>query len=148
MEKPDFSESNFAYDVFISYRQKEPDKSWVRNFLVPRLQTAGIQVCIDFLSFRLGSSLLLEMTRAVEQSRYTLAIVSPSYLTSNFAELENIMAEHLGLETKQPRLIVIMREECVPRLSIRMRLCLDMTDEDRIDEEILHLISLLLSQYT
>jgi hypothetical protein len=69
------------------------------------------------------------MARAVEQSRYTIAVLSPAYLESNFTEIENIMAEHLGLETAELRLVGVMRERCKPRLGIRSRLWLDMTDD-------------------
>jgi len=117
----------FVYDVFISYRQEEPGRSWVRDTLRPRLEAEGLKVCIDYRDFRLGSPLVLEMARAVEQSRYTLAILTEAYLTSNFTELENVLAEHLGLERSQRRLLAVMRETCKPRLGIRARLWLDMT---------------------
>ena len=75
---------SFAYDVFISYRHHEPDLTWVRTTLLPRLRVAGLKVCIDYDCFRLGAPLVLEMARAVEQSRYTVAVLSPAYLR-NFA---------------------------------------------------------------
>jgi hypothetical protein len=120
----------FAYDVFVSYRHQEPDRTWVRETLVPRLRAAGLAVCIDHECFRLGEALVLEMARAVEQSRYTLAILTPGYLRGNFAELENVLAEHLGLEQGQRRLLLAMREPCKPRLGMRARLWLDLTDSD------------------
>jgi hypothetical protein len=130
----------FIYDVFISYRQKEPDRSWVRKTLRPRLEAQGLRVCTDHLNFRLGAPLVLEMARAVEQSRYTLAVLSPSYLTSNFTELENVMAEHLGLEKSQRRLLAVLREPCTPRLGMRARLCLDMTDDNELELNVQRLI--------
>lgn len=120
---------SFAYDVFISYRHQEPELSWVRKTLLPRLRAEGLNVCIDHDCFRLGAPLVLEMARAVEQSRYTLAVLSPAYLRSNFAELEGVLAEHLGLEQGQRRLLMIVREPCTPRLGMRARLWLDMTDD-------------------
>src|SRR3712207_8934155 len=41
----------------------------------------------------------------------SLAVVSASYLKSNFTELENVLAEHLGLEQTQRRLLAMMRED-------------------------------------
>jgi len=119
---------DFDYDVFVSYRRAEPDRGWVHGRLVPRLRADGLLVCIDDDSFRLGAPLVLEMERAVQASRYTLAVVSPQYLASNFTELENVLAEHLGLERTERRLVVVMRELTWPRLSMRARLSLDMTD--------------------
>ena len=56
---------------------------------------------------------------AVEQSRYTLAILSPVYLISNFANLGNVPAEYLGLEKSQRRLLAVLREDCAPCPDIR-----------------------------
>lgn len=116
-------------DAFISYRQQDPDRSWVRGVLLPGLEAAGLRICVDYRCFRLGAPLVLEMARAVEQSRYTLGVLSPSYLDSNFTELENVLSEHLGLERSERRLLMVMREPCKPHLRMRARLWLDMTDE-------------------
>ncbi len=120
----------FEYDVFVSYRQREPDKGWVRKQLVPQLELLGLRVCVDYRDFRLGAMLIKEMERAVVTSRYTLAVLSPQYLQSNFTEFENLIAEHLGLEAGSRRLLIVMREECQPRLGLRARLWLDMTDDE------------------
>lgn len=130
----------FNYDVFISYRQQEPDKTWARKTLVPRLKAEGLRVCIDYTCFRLGRPLILEMARAVEESRYTLAILSPAYLKSNFTELENVLAEHLGLEQGQYRLLTAIREDCIPRLGMRANLMLDMTEDDEFDSNLARLV--------
>ena len=132
--------TEYTYDVFISYRHQEPDQAWVRNTLMPRLKAEGVRVCVDYECFRLGAPLILEMARAVEQSRYTLAILTPAYLTSNFTELENVMAEHLGLEESQRRLIAVMREPCKPRLGMRVRLWLDMTDDAQLESSTARLV--------
>jgi hypothetical protein len=129
----------FRHDVFVSYRQREPDKTWVRKTLVPRLKAEGLRVCVDYESFRLGAPLIKEMERAVEQSRYTLAVLSPAYLGSNFTELENVLAEHLGLEKSQRRLIAVMREQCEVSLRQGARLWLDMTDDDEFEANVTRL---------
>jgi hypothetical protein len=130
----------YVYDVFLSYRRQEPDRSWVRKTLLPRLEAQGLRACVDFRDFRLGAPLVLEMARAVEESRYTLAVLSPVYLESNFTELENVLAEHLGLEKSQRRLLAIMREPCTPRLGISARLWLDMTDDSEFELNVERLI--------
>lgn len=137
------TKDDFIYDVFISYRQKEPDKNWVQNVLLPRLEKEGIRTFIDFRDFRLGASLVHEMARAVEQSRYTVAVFTPNYLTSNYTELENILAEHLGLEKGHRRLLVIMREKCEPRLGVRAKRWLDMTNDNEFEKNIVWLINQL-----
>jgi hypothetical protein len=135
MAKP----KSYSYDVFISYRHKLPSMNWVRDILVPRLEADGFSTIIDFRDFRLGAPLISEMNRAVIESRYTLAILTPSYLRSGFTELESIMAEHIGIQEGQRRLIAIMRERCKPRLSIQARLWLDMSNDAEFDENCLQL---------
>lgn len=128
------------YDVFLSYRSEEPDRSWVRKVLRPALEAAGLRAFIDHRDFRLGEPLVLEIARAVEQSRYTLSVLTPRYLESNFTELESVLAEHLGLEASQRRLLAVMRESARPRLGMRARLWLDMTDDSEFEETIQRLV--------
>jgi len=123
----------YRYDLFISYRHDPVDRDWVRGRLVPGLETAGLRVCVDYRDFGLGVPLVLEMGRAVEQSHYTLAVLSPAYLESSFTELENVLAEPqvLGqnvLELREQRLLLVLHQDCKPRLGLRARLWLDMRD--------------------
>lgn len=136
----------FEYDVFVSYRHREPDKSWVRKQLVPQLEALGLRVCVDYRDFRLGMVLIKEMERAVVKSRCTLAVLSPQYLQSNFTEFESLIAEHLGLEAGARRLLMVMREECQPRLSLRSRLWLDMTDDEEFAVNVARLVQEVRSQ--
>jgi hypothetical protein len=140
LTRPQSQPNGFNYDVFISYCQQEPGKSWVRKTLQPKLEAVGLKICIDHRDFRLGEPLVLEMARAVEQSRYTLAILNEAYLTSNFTELENVLAEHLSLEKSQRRLLAVLREPCSPRLGMRARLWLDMTDDSEFEMNLERLV--------
>ena len=133
----------FEYDVFISYRQREPDRGWVRSTLLPGLKREGFRVFIDFECFRLGAAVVDEMERAVLESRYTVAVLTPEYLRSQFTKVENLMAEHLGLEQGRRRLIAVLRSECDPGLRIRMRLWLDMTDDTQFENNMARLASQL-----
>jgi hypothetical protein len=71
-----------------------------------------------------------EMERAVVESRYTVAVLTPAYLSSNFTDFENVIAQHLGLEQSQRRFISILREPCAPRVGIRALYHLDMRDDE------------------
>jgi hypothetical protein len=133
----------YRYDVFISYRQREPDRGWVRGTLLPALETHGLAVCIDFRDFRLGATIVTEMERSIEESRYTLAILTPAYLESHFTDLENVLAEHLGLEEGQNRLLIVDREPTKPSLRMRARLRLDMTDDATFDVGVARLMEAL-----
>ncbi len=64
------STDDFIYGVFLSYRQQEPDKSWVRKTLLPRLEAEGLRACVDYRDFRLGAPMVMEMARAVVEPLY------------------------------------------------------------------------------
>ena len=131
------------FDIFVSYRQRDPDRAWVRSVLVPYLKTAGLRVFIDYEAFRIGAPLVTEMARGVEQSRYTLAVLSPGYLDSNFTELESVMAEHMGLELSEHRLVAIKRWPCTPRLGFRAKLFLDLTEDAEVEPGLARLVGQL-----
>lgn len=137
------STPEFAYDAFVSYRHQEPDKTWVRRIFVPALEAACLRVCVDHRDFQLGAPLVTEMARAVEQSRVTVAVLSPAYLAGRFAELENVLAEHVGLEERALRLLYVVREPCEPPLRMRARLRLDLTTEEEMGEGLPRLVAAL-----
>jgi hypothetical protein len=121
---PPEAASRLTHDVFVSYRRLEPDRSWVRRRFVPALRAAALRVFLDDDDFRLGEPLIEGMTRGVEVSRYTVAVLSQAYLDSTFTEVESLMAEHLGLENAEARLI---------------RIWLDLTDDADLDDGVARL---------
>ena len=133
----------FKYDVFISYRQQEPDRTWVRNVLSPRLADEGLKVFVDFRDFRLGAPVVTEMERGVEESRYTLAVITRRYFESGFTEFENVVSQHLGLEKSQLRLIILMREKCELSLRLRYRLWLEMKSDEELESNMPRLVEAL-----
>lgn len=134
------------YDVFISYRQSEPDKSWVRTVLCPLLTEHGVKIFIDFKHFRVGAPVVTEMERGVLESRYTLAIVTPAYLQSTFAEFENVLSQHLGLEQSSHRLIVLVREPCQLTLRLRYKLWIEMKTDEEFSENLPKLVDALVKK--
>lgn len=132
-ETPD---DEFKYDVFVSYRRQSEDRAWVKKDLVPALKTAGLKVCLDDSCFRLGRPIVSEMERAVLESRYTLAVFSPDYMESGFTELENVMAQHLGMETRKIRFIGLIYRDCKPDLRFRSSLMLNMQDGTEFDDNV------------
>jgi TIR domain/Caspase domain len=124
------SGDGFRYDAFVSYRREEPDKAWVEKQLVPRLEGLGVRLCLEKRDFRLGAARLREMERAVEESRYTLAVLSPGYLDGAFEDFQALLAQHQATEAKAPRFVPLVREDCRPRLGIRTVWGLDMRDEE------------------
>lgn len=134
---------SYRYDAFVSYRQQEPVRSWVRNVLVPQLEAAGVRVCVDYRCFQIGEPFVTEMERAVMQSRFTVAVLTPGYFESGFTEFENVLADHLALEEQARRLLMVRREECEAPARLRYRLWLEMRTDAEVDDGLPRLIDAL-----
>jgi hypothetical protein len=119
------------YDVFISYSHR--DEEWVRSWLLPRLEEAGLRVCIDFRDFEPGALSIMEMERAVLRSRKTLLVLTPDYVASEWTEFENIMAATLDPAARQRRVIPLVLRDCELPLRLRTLTYIDFTRSDRID---------------
>lgn len=123
----------YDYDVFLSYGRNDPEiRAWVERVLVPFLEGCGIKVCLERRDFRLGMPRIREMERAVQRSRYTVAVLAPSYVGHGFSEFQLLLAQHLALETREPRLVPVLRRECDLALGTRMTSLLDLTRDDEV----------------
>jgi hypothetical protein len=136
---PAAAADGFRFDVFLSYRDQEPDRSWARKVLLPRLEATGVRACIDFRDFRLGRPRLKATEEAVESSRYTLSVLTAAYLGSHLAELGGILARFLGDDTNQSRWLGVLREPCRPGVDMRSRMLLDMSDDADLDANVVRL---------
>lgn len=133
------SSDSFNYDVFISYSHH--NAKWVREWLLPPLEAAGITVCIDFRDFEPGAPSLTEMERAVMQSRKTLLVLTPSYIASDWTEFESILAQTLDPAARKRRLLPLLLEHCELPLRIRMITYLDFTRSDTVNFQLERLIA-------
>ena len=122
-----------TYDAFVSYRHREPITGWVRDVLVPRVEGDGLTALVDYRDFALGTPVTDLMATAVEQTVYTIAVMTPEYLLSTYTHLETVLTQHLGLEQALWRLIPVVREPVRLPLNLRMLLWLDMTDDARAE---------------
>jgi len=95
--------------------------SWVRNELVPALRAAGLQVCLDVEDFVPGRDPIQEMTRAGQESRHALCIMSPDYFANNrFVQLEALSARAGDPAGTQSSLIPFILREVDPPLWARL----------------------------
>lgn len=132
--------SDFRFDVFISYAQRDPDGSWVRTQLVPSLEGRGLRVALDSKDFVVGVSLTENMQRCVEMSRYVVAVVSPDYFSRAATKAEYTMALQLALETSQSHLIVAKYRDCEMPLILRSNLWVDFREPDSFKHQVERLV--------
>jgi len=116
------------YDAYLSYCEDDPDdRAWVAGVVVPFLEGLGIKLCLESRDFRLGASRVEEIDRVVGESRYTIAVITPAYLASAFDAYESVLAAHVAIESRAPRLIPLIRRRCPLALHTRMTAALDVS---------------------
>ena len=82
-EKP--QEEAEKKDFFVSYNRA--DKQWA-EWIAWQLEEAGYTTVIQAWDFRPGSNFVIEMQRAAEQARRTIAVLSPDYLQALYTQPE------------------------------------------------------------
>lgn len=133
----------YQYDAFVSC--SKADLAWVRYTVVPSLEKLGLKLCLEDRDFRLGAQRLKEMERAVKTSRYTVCVLTPSYVQGPFEDFQQALAKFQAVESQTPRFIPLLREDCELSLGDRMTQMLDVRD-DRAVEAALQRLALALRQ--
>lgn len=118
-------DTKFAYDVFISY--SHTDNEWVRGELLPRLEQAGLRVCIDYRDFEIGVPSLVNMERAVDDSRHTLVVLTPNWVESEWTEFESLLAGTADPAGRRRKLFPLTLKPCKLPSRIAMLTCADFT---------------------
>ncbi|CAO5251131.1 toll/interleukin-1 receptor domain-containing protein [Frankia sp. AgKG'84/4] len=132
------------YDVFVSYSHVNAE--WVDTVLVPRLRGAGLRVMLDSDDFRIGAPTLTEIERAVEESRRTLLVLTPAYLTSEWAEFENLLTQSADPANRHRRLIPVLLEPVAPPARLAMLNHLDLTRPRGVEDGLHRLVGQLLAE--
>ncbi|MCX6032975.1 MAG: toll/interleukin-1 receptor domain-containing protein [Chloroflexi bacterium] len=98
--------------IFISYSHH--DKAWVCEWLLPRLEAAGLKVLIDSQDFAVGVPVLVNIERAVEASRRTLLVLTPHWVASEWTGFESLLLQTSDPTGLRGRLLPLMLETCEP----------------------------------
>ncbi len=147
------SREEFRYDAYVSYARKEPDASLVWKTLVPRLEEAGLRVAVSGTVEEPGVALILGIERAIEQSKRIVAVLSKTYLAGKWVHFQNVLAQTLGVEERQARILpIVIEKELVDeygytnqqvRLGLRMLIPLVLTDPHTREHNLNRLVELL-----
>lgn len=124
---------DFKYDVFVSY--SSANKEWVRKTFVPILENAGLKVCDYYRDFDVGAPIVMEMERAILESKKTIPIFSPAYLKSGWTEFESLMFQTLDAANRNRRVLPVMFENCELPLRIKYMNCINFVNPDDIEIE-------------
>uniref|UniRef100_A0A1S4HAU1 Uncharacterized protein n=2 Tax=Anopheles gambiae TaxID=7165 RepID=A0A1S4HAU1_ANOGA len=99
------------YDAFISYSHK--DEEFVTDQMLPRLESEELnfKICWHVRDFMPGEMIASQITKAVEDSRRTIIILSHNYLESVWGQMEFSTAYLQSLEDKRNRVIPIIYQD-------------------------------------
>jgi len=100
---------SYRYHAFLSYRHLEPDRGFAWD-LLQKLEGAGFKVAIDERDFEPQATFLEEMERCIRESRFTLAVLTRSYLESGDTLEEGIIAKVRDMGERRRRLIPLTLE--------------------------------------
>ena len=98
-----------SHDVFVSHSSR--DGEFALRLSVD-LAAAGLSVWIDTLGIKPGDSFQEAISRALQQSRFVLAIMSPDYFQSRWTQQEWLAAIGAEINTGAIRVIPILYRDC------------------------------------
>ena len=99
------------YDFFISYNKA--DRHWA-EWIAWHLEEAGYTTRIQIWDFGAGSNFALEMHQASIESAHTIAVLSPTFLKSEFCAPEWAAAFVQDPTGRQKKLLPVRIRECSP----------------------------------
>ena len=132
---------DYKHDVFISYSHK--DKEWVCTELLPRLEAVGLQVVIDYRDFKIGVPILINIERAVDESRHVLLVLSPAWLDSECADFESLLGGTKDPAGRRSRLIPLLYQSCELPTRLDALTCADFTEVAELEFQFKHLLEQL-----
>jgi WD40 repeat protein len=121
----------YEHDVFISYANA--DAGWVEGYLLDAFEMGGVRYHYEE-AFRLGVPRLLEFERAIQNSKRTLLVITPTYLGENYTQFVDALVQNYGIESATWPVIplVLHPAQLPPRLAMLGK-PLDATDPARWD---------------
>ncbi len=98
---------NKEFDVFISHASE--DEEWTLQ-LIEDLESRGFKVCFHKRDFEPGVTIIDNIMMAVDKSKRTICILSPSFAASPWCSWEFITVFSDDIEEHQRRLLLVVKE--------------------------------------
>ena len=109
----------FRYDAYISYADVEPDATWVRKTLEPRLEAAGVRFSDCYDSAVLGWPRVRNVEQGIIQARRTVVVLSDAYLDDEWAAFRTALAQTKGiLNRTYPVVPIVISPPALGRLQL------------------------------
>ena len=133
------AQREYRYDVFISY--SHTDRAWVRDTLLRRLEETGLHACIDSRDFLIGTPSLTNMEDAVDASRHTLVVLTPSDIDSEWCECETLLVGTRDPTGRRRKFLPVILEPCSPPGRLGMLSYADFTQPEQYEMEVTRLLA-------
>lgn len=130
---------NFTYDVFISYSHNDAD--WVKTWLLPHLEAAGLRVCIDYRDFEIGVPSIVNMENAVKNSRKTILVMTPNWTGSEWMDFESLLTQTGDPVGRRRRLLPLLLKACDLPDRLAIFTYADFTDSAQWDTQVARVIA-------
>ncbi|XGV97029.1 MAG: tetratricopeptide repeat protein [Leptolyngbya sp. BL-A-14] len=119
-------------DFFISYNRH--DKAWA-EWIAGTLEEEGHSTVIQAWDFRAGGNFVLDMQQAATETKCTIAVLSETYLKSEFTAPEWAAAFAQDPTGKKRILIPVRVKECTPTGLLAQINYVDLVDLDETDAQ-------------
>lgn len=101
------SPSKTYYDAFVSYNHSE-DYTWVQDTFLSKLEDSwNMKLCLGQRDFMVGVPIAENICEAIDNSRFTIVVITPAFLTSGWCDFEL----HMALTRGRQHLIILYKEE-------------------------------------
>lgn len=137
---------DYARDVFISH--SAADREWVADWLVPRLEAAGLSVAVGYRDFLPGTPRLDAIEQAIASARHALVVVTPAWTADEWSAYEARLTHTFDPNARRRKLIPVRLRPCAPAECVLPRAIADLvmadfTDPQHWDAELARLLRAL-----
>jgi hypothetical protein len=107
-----------AYDVYISY--SSADRHWVQAELLPAFARAGLRVFDTDRDFEVGVPKIVNVERAMTQSRKIMLVLTPEWLDDDWQNYEALLMQSSDPASQLGRTVPLLLKPCElpPRLTM------------------------------
>ena len=130
-----------VYDVFISYRHTEPDKTHALQ-IVEAVEAQGLRAAIDIRDFAPNEHFLSEMERCIKQSRFVVCVITSQFLASDHTSEEALISKTLDMAERRKRLVPLIFDRVELPVWLHGLVGIDCTPEASVEplDRLLHLL--------
>lgn len=126
--------SEYPFDIFISHAPA--DQEWVDEWLLPRLEAAGLRVAVGYRDFVVGTPMVENIEWAVRSSHRTVVVLTPAWLEDEWNAFEALLVRTMDPAARQRKLLPVLLQPCeLPEL-IDSLAKVDLTVERRWEKQL------------